>query len=150
MADAKANMMLTVASVVITLSVAHLATPDLRLASAIMIVFCSMTILLAAYATMPKRPILNLGEERPNPHAPGFNLMFFGDFSKLTYGEYMEAMEEVINDPGKTYEAQVRDVYLLGCFLEKRKFRFVRLAYISFITGMLLSGAVFIAGTLLN
>lgn len=150
MADAKANMMLTVASVVTTLSVGHLTNPLLRLPAAIMIIFCVITIFLAAYAAMPKRPILHIGEERPNPHAPDFNLMFFGDFSKLTYAEYVEAMEEIVNDPGKTYEAQVRDIYLLGCFLEKQKFRFVRLAYMTFIAGMLLSAAAFMAGTLLQ
>lgn len=143
MADAKANMMLTVASVVITLSVRYLTEPPLRLAAATMIFFCVITILLAAYASMPKRPILHLDEQRPDPHASSFNLMFFGDFSKLTYEEYTQAMEEVMNDPSRTYEAQVREVYLLGCFLEKQKFRFVRMAYLAFICGMVASALVF-------
>jgi hypothetical protein len=150
MADAKANMMLTVASVVITLSIRYLTEAHFKWAAATMIGFCALTILLSAYAAMPKRPILHMGELPPDPHAPGFNLMFFGDFSKLSYSEYAAAMEDVMNDPSKTYEAQVREIYLLGCFLEKQKFRFVRLAYITFITGMLISTAVFVGGGLLK
>lgn len=145
MADAKANMMLTVASVVITLSISYLVDPHFRFAAATMIFFCVLTIALAAYAAMPKRPVLHLDEARPDPHSPTFNLMFFGDFSKLTYEEYLGAMEEVMADPGQTYEAQVREIYLLGCFLERQKFRFVRLAYLAFICGIGLSFLVQVA-----
>lgn len=150
MADAKANMMLTVASVVITLSIRYLTEPHFRWAAATMIAFCALTILLSAYAAMPKRPILHLGETRPNPHHPHFNLMFFGDFSRLTQDEFEKAMEDVMNDPSKTYEVQVREIYLLGCFLEKQKFRFVRLAYLAFIAGMLISTAIFVVGGLMK
>lgn len=148
MADAKANMMLTVASVVITLSIRYLTEPHFRWAAATMIGFCALTILLSAYAAMPKRPLLHLGAHRPDPHAPDFNLMFFGDFSNLSYEEYAKTMEEVMNDPSKTYEVQVREIYLLGCFLEKQKFRFVRLAYLSFIAGMIASSLVFVGAEL--
>jgi hypothetical protein len=145
MADSKANMMLTVASLVITLSLAHLNEPNLRWASLTLIVFCLMTVVAAAYAAMPKVPLISNPQHRPNPANPGFNLLFFGDFANLSYDEYLRTMEAVMNDPNRVYEAQVREVYTLGCFLARKKYRYVRLAYALFISGLFVSGLVFIA-----
>lgn len=41
-----------------------------------------------------------------------------------------------------TYRAQVRKLYTLGIFLATKKYRFVRLAYMSFISGLFVSGSV--------
>ena len=135
MADSKANMMLTVASLVITLSLAHLSDPILRWAAMTLIVFCLMTVVAAAYAAMPKVPVVS---------NPRFNLLFFGDFANLSYEEYLRTMEAVMNDPNRVYEAQVREVYTLGCFLARKKYRYVRLAYALFITGLFVSGLVLV------
>ncbi|HEY5297019.1 MAG TPA: hypothetical protein VIK59_03770 [Verrucomicrobiae bacterium] len=45
------------------------------------------------------------------------------------------------------YGTQVRELYLLGTFLAKKKYRFLRLAYLSFFTGLLLTftGFLFVA-----
>jgi hypothetical protein len=53
-------------------------------------------------------------------------------------------MEEVMNDPSRVYGAQVREIYLLGTFLAKKKYRFLRLGYLSFITGLFASFLGFI------
>jgi hypothetical protein len=37
---------------------------------------------------------------------------------------------------------QVREIYTLGTLLAKKKYRFLRLAYIAFITGAFASAAV--------
>ena len=142
MADTKANMMLTVASLVITLSVRYLVEPLLRWAALTLIAFCLLTIVMSAYAAMPKLALSLKPAPSANVHSPAFNLLFFGDFVHLSYPEFEAAMEEVMNDSSRTYEAQVREVYYLGVFLARNKYRFVRLAYISFIAGLLAGGVV--------
>lgn len=142
MADTKANMMLTVSSVIITLSVRYLAEPLFKWAALSLIVFCLVTILMAAYAAMPKLAFSLKPLPPAKVNSPGFNLLFFGDFAHLRYEEFEEAMEGVMNDPSRTYEIQVREVYILGVFLARKKYRFVRLAYITFIAGLVVSGVV--------
>ncbi len=44
-----------------------------------------------------------------------------------------------MNDASRAYEAQVREVYLLGTFLAVKKYRFLRLAYLAFIAGLFVS-----------
>lgn len=140
MADMKANMMLTVASLVIPLSVGHLHDERLRLGAIIAIIFCLITIILAAYATMPKLRPPNKNDESPDLKNPFFNILFFGDFSRLSYEQFSMEMSSVLNEPDRPYEAMLREIYSLGCYLALKKYRFVRLAYISFITGLVLSG----------
>jgi hypothetical protein len=77
----------------------------------------------------------------PDLQNPAFNLLFFGNFTQLDYPQFEKAMEEVMNDPSRTYEAQVREIFTLGQYLANRKYRSLRWAYIAFIMGLLASAA---------
>ena len=137
MADVKANMLLTMSSVVLTLCLPQVLKNSHLWPLYILISFCLLTICLAAYAVMPKLPPANLPP--PNAQDPSFNLLFFGDFSRMSQAQFEREMEEMMNDPGRTYGAQVREIYLLGTFLAKKKYRFLRLGYLAFITGLFAS-----------
>ena len=143
MADMKANMMLTVASLMIPLSMRYLGTPRLHLAAVTMIGFCVLTVILSAYASMPK---VSLGLRKsglPDINSPMFNILFFGNFVDLDYDRYRDVMEEVMNDHRKAYEVQVREVYTMGQYLARKKYRFIMLAYLSFMTGVVCSTVVY-------
>ena len=143
MADVKASMVLTISSVLITLCAPQVVKPDLRWAALILILFCFLTIVLAAYAVMPKLPFAFKWSAPPDTNSPLFNILFFGDFVRLDYDEYEAAMEDILNDHAKTYQSMVRELYTLGTFLADKKYRFVRLAYASFIIGLFVSGLIF-------
>jgi hypothetical protein len=138
MADVKANMLLTMSSVVMTLSLPQLIRNTHLWPLIILIAFCLITIGLATYAVMPKTPFRH-DPTKPDVNSLGFNLLFFGDFTRLTQPEFESAMQEVVNDHSRIYGTQVRELYLLGIFLAQKKYRFLRLAYISFITGLTLA-----------
>ena len=140
MADVKANMMLTLASLVITFCIRYLTDPILRWPVFTLIVFCLITIFAAAYAVMPK----GAGPERPDLENLNCDVLFFGNFTHLDFDEYAEVMEGVMSDRNRVYEVQVREIYELGKFLANKKYRFIRIAYIAFITGLLVSGFVFL------
>jgi hypothetical protein len=142
MADVKANMLLTMSSVVLTLCLPQVFKNDQLWPLYILIGFCLLTICFATYAVMPKLPPANL--PAPDIHHPQFNLLFFGDFTRLGQQQFESAMEEVLNDHSRTYATQVREIYLLGTFLAKKKYRFLRLGYLSFIIGLFASLVGFI------
>ena len=144
MADMKANMLLTMSSLVITISMPHLLTSKFLWPVFLLVGFCLLTIGLAAYSVMPKMPLTAKNSVPPNIESPTFNILFFGDYTRLSFTEFEAAMEENMNDPSRTYEIMVREVYSLGIFLTKKKYRFLRLAYISFITGLVVSFAGFL------
>jgi hypothetical protein len=140
MADVKANIMLTLAAVVTTFSIGYLSDPVLRWPVVVLILFCVATVFFAAYAVMPKLDF----DFQPQSKALDCNVLFFGNFMNLDYEEFREIMAEVMQSPENTYEAQIREVYELGVYLGHQKYRFVRLAYLTFIGGLLSSGIVFV------
>lgn len=142
MADLKANMLLTMSSIIITLTATNLHRPNFRCAGMVLIAFCLLTIGLAAFVAMPKIATLFRAGPKPDVNNHTFNLLFFGDFARLDYPEYEAAMEKMMNNPSLAYEAQVREVYTLGVFLAQKKYRYLRFAYLSFFIGLVASGVV--------
>ena len=149
MADMKANMMLTVAALLIPLSIRFLDDPRLQPAALTMIGFCILTVLLAAYAAMPKKLGKKGTSKTIDPEDPYFNLLFFGSFTQMDYYDFENAMEKLMNDHEEAYKTQIKEIYLMGQYLAQEKYRFVRLAYISFITGMIISSVLYVFRALL-
>ena len=139
MADRKANMLLTLSALVITFSIGYLTDPVLKWPVLTLILFCLGTVITAAYAVLPKLKL----DQYPDLENPDCNVLFFGNFMNLEYEEYSDMMERIMLDYNKVYEAQVREVYELGVFLGHKKYRYIRLAFILFIAGLIVSGLVF-------
>ena len=144
MADSKANMILTVASLLIPLSIQYLNDPKFKAAAMIMIAFCVLTVVLAAYAAMPKHQVVNGQNNSEGSVGAGLNPLFFGSFVQMRYEQYEQVMEELMNDHNQSYQAQIREVYLLGQYLHRKKYFFVRLAYFAFICGAVASSSVYL------
>lgn len=140
MADVKSSMLLTLSSLVLTLAGRYVADPVFGPALLVLAASCLLTIGLATYAAMPKVPVIATGDADVSDAR--FNLFFFGDFVRMAYGDFHDAMEAVMNDPSRTYEMQVREVYTLGRFLAERKYRYLRLAYLTFLGGLLASATL--------
>jgi len=141
MADFKANILMTMSSVVLTLSVRYLSDPLLRLPAILLMIACLLTLALAVYAVMPKA-VSPPHHHQPKLDDPSFNLLFFGNFCEMNYEAYRESMQQALSRPDAVYELMIREIYLLGMFLASKKYRYVRLAYISFLSGFLVSGLV--------
>lgn len=139
MADLKANMLLTMASIVVTLAAPQVMKAGSQWPLVVLIGFSLLTILLAAYAVMPKLPFIGASASASDVQSPQFNLLFFGDFSGMTYAQFETEMERVMNDPSLVYQVQLREIYTLGIFLARKKYRFLRLAYTTFIFGLFAS-----------
>jgi hypothetical protein len=142
MADVKANMMLTVASVVLTYTIGYLADPAFQWGALTLIMFCMATIVAAIYATMPRVALPGTKKGPIDVKSPNFNLLFFGSFIHLSYEEFNSAMEALLNDSGDAGDAMVREIYTLGVFLAHKKYRYLRWAYMLFLTGLFAGGVV--------
>lgn len=150
MADVKANGLMTIAAITLTFSAPFIVREQFRFAVIALMISSLLTIVLAIFAVMPGTPLRIKKTARPDVRHPKFNLLFFGSFVAMEYEQFAAAMEEMMNDPSKTYEAQVREIYTLGVFLAVKKYRFLRFAYLVFGIGLftsvlLLSWSVFVA-----
>lgn len=132
MADMKASILITVSSIVATIALSRAGDPRLRPALLTLAVACLISLLLAMIAVLPTF------SKRRGPR----NLLFFGHFADMTEDEYMQAMEQVLQGDDLLYETAIRDIYSLGTFLHRKKYRFLRLAYMALIAGFIIATLV--------
>jgi hypothetical protein len=136
MADTKANIIITVSSIVLTLSLGRLADPNLRISVLILAGFTLVALLLAILAVLPKyRPIRIKGEELPE----NFNILFFGHFAELPRERYLAEINKVLMPDGSPYKTWALDLYSLGTYLSHHKYRYLRYSYLFFLAGFVLA-----------
>ncbi|HTD27986.1 MAG TPA: Pycsar system effector family protein [Xanthomonadaceae bacterium] len=133
MADTKANIIITVSSIVLTLSLGRLGEPTLRASVLTLTGFTLAALLLAILAVLPKYRPLRLKHGQTLP--PQFNLLFFGHFAELDQQRFLHEMAERLKPDGSIYLSMAKDVYSLGAYLSHHKYRYLRLSYICFLTG---------------
>ena len=136
MADTKASIVITVCSIVLTLSLGKFNDPDLRYSVLTLDAFTLLALLLAVLAVLPKyRPFKLTTTELP----AGFNLLFMGHFAELPRERFLAEIARSMKADGSVYCALANDIYSLGTYLAHYKYRYLRLAYLSFLTGFVLA-----------
>lgn len=137
MADTKANIIITVSSIVLTLSLGRMDHVALRTSMLVLAGFTLLTLLLAILAVLPKYRPLRLHQGQPLP--PQFNLLFFGHFSELDSERFQREIARSLAADGSVYRSMARDIHSLGSYLAHYKYRYLRLSYLSFLTGFVLA-----------
>ena len=138
MADTKANIIITVSSIILTLALGHAVSAEYRLAMGVLSVFTLIALLLSILAVLPKyRNFPQL--EGPLP--PHFNILFFGHFSGLEQDRFLRELADAMR-PGRPYETVARDVYGLGRYLAAHKYPWLRLSYLFFLSGFVCACAI--------
>ncbi len=146
MADTKANIIITVSSIVLTLVLGRVGDPTLRAGVVVLSAFTLIALLLAILAVLPKfRGVRRLQGELP----AGFNMLFFGHFTGLDPQRYEREMAEAMM-PGRAYQTVLRDVYSLGQYLAQHKYPYLRWSYLFFLSGFVLASLAQIAQMLLG
>lgn len=146
-ADTKANIMLSVNAIIISLVLSNLISKldnnnYLIIPTAIFILFSAITMILAVIAT---RPNVTRGEFTiEDVKQRKVNLTFFGNFHKMELEEFEWAVEELLKDKNYVYKSLTKDLYFLGKVLD-RKYRILRLTYTIFVAGTVISLIAFAA-----
>lgn len=152
MADSKANILISVNAIIISVILSVLlrklqTDPYLTIPTIVFLTFSVVTIVIAILATRPK---LNTGtfmeEDIVNKKT---NLLFFGNFHKMSLENYEKAMKIMMKDSDYLYSSIVQDIYHLGVVLGK-KYRLIRLAYNIFMIGIIVSVIAFALAALFN
>lgn len=142
-ADTKANILLSVNAIIISLVLSNLITkldnPSntyLIYPTAIFVFFSVVSMILAVLAT---RPNITSGEfTKEDVKNKKVNLLFFGNFHKMKLDDYQWAINELIKDKEYVYSSLTKDLYFLGLVLN-RKYKILRWTYTIFIIGIIVS-----------
>ena len=141
MADNKANIMISINAIMVSLIVSVMIRkfeefPNLILPTAILTTVCLLTIVFAVLAT---RPRFTSGVfTREDVHNRKANLLFFGNFHRMSLEDYEWGMQEILKDGRLLYTSMIHDIYFLGKVLG-RKYGLLRISYTIFMYGFVFS-----------
>ena len=151
LADNKANIMLSVNALIITIAMPVAASyvtnnPYLLAPMAILLATCLISMVFATLAT---RPIKMTGyTDEDKIESGNSNLFFFGNFYKMQFDEYQKGLEVVLANEKKLEGSVMRDLYYLGHSLG-RKYHRLRICYTVFMIGIITTVVVFLVSYLL-
>ncbi len=151
MADSKANIMLSVNAIVISVSIPQLLSrleehPNIIVPAIMLLAVCITAMVLATLSTRPK--ITEGKITREAIEAKTANLLFFGNFYNMKFDEYHWGMMQMIKDKEFLYSAMTKDLYFLGVVLAK-KYRYLTYCYNVFMYGMIATVLVFVVAFLM-
>ncbi|NNF01495.1 MAG: HD domain-containing protein [Bacteroidia bacterium] len=139
LADNKANIMLSinavVISVVLTSLVPKLDTNEfLQWPTFILLTVCIISIIFATLSTIPN--ITTGTANRNEISEKKVNLLFFGNFHNMELDDYTWGMNYMMTDREYLYNSLIKDLYFLGKVLHK-KYKFLRITYAVFLVGII-------------
>jgi len=145
MADQKANIMITVASIVFSITIANLDNEVMKWPLLTFAVGSFFSLLFAIFAIIPSTDYpTKKGSKEIDRESPLFNPLFFGHFAHLSIEEYKEDYAETLMTDDKVYDAMAGDIYGQGKVLALGKYKFLKWSYTSFLWGMSSAIVVFI------
>ena len=152
MADTKANIMISVNTLILTIIVSIMirkldTNPHLIIPTALLTLTSLITLVYAILVTRPKVTSGIFTEEDVNQKK--VNLLFFGNFHKMPLKDFNWGMKEMIKDKDFLYDNMISDFYYLGQVLGQ-KYQKLRVCYTIFMYGVIISVVAFAIAFILN
>lgn len=145
MADSKANIMLSINALIVSITLSALmpkldSNPHLIVPTVMLVFTCLLTIVFATLSTKPKISHGKFSmEDIQNKQS---NLLFFGNFHNMELSDFKWGIEEMMKDNNFLYASLTQDLYFLGKVLAK-KYTYLRICYTIFMYGLILSVIAF-------
>ena len=145
MADSKANLMLSVNAIVISILVSNLLpklqdNTKLIIPSILLTFTCLGSMVFATLSTRPKVTEGIVTKEAIKQRKA--NLLFFGNFHNMALEDFQWGVNEMLKDHEFLYSSMSRDLYFLGIVLAK-KYRYLSICYNLFMFGLITSVLAF-------
>ena len=145
MADTKANIMISVNTLILTIIVSIMirkldTNPQLIIPTAMLTLTSLVTLV---YAILVTRPKVTSGKFTPQEiKEKKVNLLFFGNFFNMSLKDFTWGMQELISDKDYLYSSMITDFYYLGQVLGA-KYKKLRICYTFFMYGVIISVIAF-------
>ncbi|OON67754.1 Pycsar system effector family protein [Hymenobacter sp. CRA2] len=155
MADQKANMMISLNTVLLSVIITYLGAktstigpaftknPVLAVPMGLLVATALASVVTAILSAQPD--VTSFKWLRRSPQIATnrrVNLLFFGNFTKLSLDNFQEGMHELMRDRELLYNNMITDIYYLGEVLA-RKYRLLRISYTIFMVGLILTALAF-------
>ncbi|MDZ4308812.1 Pycsar system effector family protein [Allopontixanthobacter sp.] len=137
MADQKASILMGATFLVFSLSISRSLTGDMPASLVLLALFSFLSSVCAVIAVVP-----SIGKAGADPRSKP-NRLFFGHFTAIEEPEWAESLLEDMTRDETVLRTMMHDLYQNGCVLQRRKYRYLALAYRIFIAGLVVTLLVF-------
>ena len=159
MADNKANMMISLNAVLLSVIITYLGAkagtnsgivsptilnnPILMVPVGLLVATALGSVVTSILSAQPDVTTFRWLKKSPQVAVNRrVNLLFFGNFTKLSLDNFHNGMHELMADRDKLYDNMITDIYYLGEVLA-RKYRLLRISYTIFMVGLILTALSF-------
>lgn len=145
-ADNKANIMLSINAIIVSIVVASLIPklvdfPFFIFPTILLLIVCLVSIVFATLSTRPKVTEGKFTEADIRNKTS--NLLFFGNYYNMDLDTFHWGMRKMIKDSDFLYSSMTRDLYFLGKVLAE-KYRYLSICYNFFMYGLIIVVIAFI------
>lgn len=147
-ADRKANMMISINTIIISVIMSFIGSGltllrgdyihNLRFTIPLIMLLITSSISVT-FAILSARP--NLREKKEDSRE---SILFFGTFSSYPVDRFVTGMQALQAAPVELYDNMSVDIYNLGAVLQ-RKYRLLRISYTCFLAGLVITVVAFIS-----
>lgn len=146
-ADTKANILLSVNAIIISISfstlIPKLDNPNNSFLIIPAVIFMLFTVASMILSIMATRPNVTQGKFTKEDVAnKKVNLLFFGNFHQMKLEDFEWGISEMMEDRDYLYGSLTKDLYFLGLVLN-RKYGLLRTTYTVFMIGIIVSVVAF-------
>jgi hypothetical protein len=141
LADRRAQVIITINAFLIPLTLSGYEKPEIRVGLLLFVLAAALSIFFAIISLMPKRYKADASGSA--------NLLHFSGIWQYDEAEYKASMQASLENRNTITELMVSDIYHLSHDVLRPKFRWIRLSFYAFLTG-LSCALIFIVGPLLN
>lgn len=148
----KASLLISVNSIVVSIVLSVLITKleenrYLLLPTLLLVITCVTTIILSIISTRPR--FIKKQSSSLDASDDELNILFFGDFSKMSLTDYKKAMKDTYRDKNKLYDSLSKDIYYQGIILVW-KYKYLNIAYTVFMYGFIITILSFITAFIIR
>ena len=137
MADQKASILMGATFVVFTIAIGQARSGTVPISLLALAGFAFLSAMCAVAAILPSISGKGGGNARPN-------LLFFGTFSHMSEDEFADGILAELGDDERIYRTMLRDIHQNGMVLQHKKYRYLRVAYLLFLSGLVVTFAIFL------
>jgi hypothetical protein len=152
-ADNKANMIITINTLIITVLIGLsgygtfvegnlFRSINIFLPLGLIVATCLLSMVFAIQAARPR--IVKFSKNQPAATKQKGSLLFFGTIAGKSLDSYMTEMDELIHSKESIYHTMEIDIYNQGRVLDK-KYKLLSFSYLVFMYGFIISVAIFLA-----
>ncbi|WP_084356085.1 Pycsar system effector family protein [Novosphingobium lentum] len=140
MADAKASILMGATFLVFTISVGQAKNGSMPWSLMVLAMFAFASALSAVFAVLPS--ISTPGKHNPGGDNP--NKLFFGYFTHMDEREWIDDVIGELRADETVFRTMLHDIYQNGQVLQRKKYKFLAIAYKIFMVGLCLTVTTFI------